>query len=123
MSQMHTIIIYIISTDIINCTHFNSNVQLGKNDTITVVANSLQSIVCKNTTPEISEISYYTFNPPAGRLTKDYIPLHKYEIKFFLNSSATLTIGGLHSTNDNDANYTLKINIQVIQGTQDLEIN
>ena len=107
-----------LSTDII-CTHFtiNGTVELSENDTITVTANSLQSIVCRNTTREISEISY-TFHPAAVRSTKDYIPLHKYEIKFFLNSSATLKIGGLHSTNDNDANYTLKINIQVVPGNK-----
>ena len=110
------------STDF-TCTNFtiDGNIQLGEDDTITVTANSLQSIMCRNNTPEISDIAY-NFHPPNAvviPIVKDYIHPHKYEIKFFLNSSATLTIRGINSTNNNDANYTLEINIKVIQGIQE----
>ena len=109
-----------MSTDII-CTHFTINgaVQLSENDTITVTAKSLQSIVCRNTTPEIGDISY-TFNPPALRRTKNYLLFGKYDMKFFLNRSATLTIGGLHIISHNVANYTLKVNVKVDPGTQEI---
>jgi hypothetical protein len=84
-----------------------------------VVTNALQSIVCTNNTPEIFDISY-TFDPSNAvvRRTEDYILSYKYEIKFFLSSSAMLTIGGLDRNSHNDANYTLVINIQVDGGTQ-----
>jgi hypothetical protein len=113
---MHTV----ISADF-NCTHvtIGSDIQLQEDDNITILANSLQNIVCTNTTPEIFDISY-NFDPSNSVVRRTrvyYIPLHMHEFKFFLNSSATLTIGGIHSTRHNDANYTLVINIQVVPGT------
>lgn len=111
-----------LSTDF-TCKRFtiDGDVQLREDDTIMVTANSLQSIVCKNNTSEISDIAY-NFNPPNAAVRSSevyYIPPHKYEKKFFLDSSATLMIRGINSTNNNDANYTLEINFQVVQGIQE----
>ena len=116
------IIVSHASTDFI-CTHFtiDGNIQLGEDDTITVTVNSLQSITCKNNTPEISDIAY-NFDPPNAVVRSPevyYIPPHKHEKKFFLNRPAMLMIRGINSTNHNDANYTLKVNFEVAPGTQE----
>ena len=107
----------LLSTDII-CTRFtiieDSKRQLMEGETIKILANAPQIIKCKNTTAEISQI-HYRFEPlnAVMRMETDYIPPHKYELKFFLNSSALLIVGGLNSTIENDADYTLEINFQV----------
>ena len=104
-----------VSTDF-TCTRYTASgdVQLTEGEPIMVRANTLQSITCTNRTAEIIDITYkFTPSNAVVRMTKDYIPLYKYELKFIMNCSAALTVQGLNETTKFNANYTLEINIQV----------
>lgn len=99
-----------------SCSRYTASgdVQLVGGETITVIADTLQSITCINNTVEIEHIGY-DFIPTNAvvRKKEDYVSPHKHELKVFLNHSTTLIVRGLNSITANDADYTLEIKVNV----------